>query len=137
MQQSKKAKIRKMINAECEAKASRKYKTTYKDINKYFNIINQGVFHNELAPFHDIEIKDLTRQKVWGQVLIHQQKRKGTQQLKLEMCYMYPSFSEFINTLGHEMVHLYQLANCNDTGNHNSLFYSFKPRLKAIGLGQI
>jgi hypothetical protein len=44
--------------------------------------------------------------------------------------------SEFVNTLGHEMIHLYQLQNCNDTGNHNaSLFYSLKPRLKAIGLG--
>jgi hypothetical protein len=137
VQHIKKAKIRKMIKSECEATASRKYKTTYKDIKKYFNLINHGVFHNELAPFNDIQIKDLTRQKVYGQVVIFNQKRKGTQQLKLEMSDKYSCFSEFVNTLGHEMVHLYQLQNCNDTGNHNSLFYSFKPRLKAIGLGQI
>jgi hypothetical protein len=111
VQHIKKAKIRKMIKSECEATASRKYKTTYKDIKKYFNLINHGVFHNELAPFNDIQIKDLTRQKVYGQVVIFKQTRKGTQQLKLEMSdYMYSCFSEFINTLGHEMVHLYQLA---------------------------
>lgn len=132
---SKAIKLRKKLKKEFSL--GRKYKTTYKDIKKYFNLINQGVFFNELAPFNDIQIKDLTRQKVYGQVVIYNQKRKGTQQLKLEMSDKYSCFSEFVNTLGHEMVHLYQLQNCNDSGNHNSLFYSFKPRLKSIGLGQI
>jgi len=32
------------------------------------------------------------------------------------------------------MVHLYQMANKGDTGNHNKLFYSFRPKLNRIGL---
>ena len=41
---------------------------------------------------------------------------------------------EFVDTLGHEMVHLYQMANVGDPGNHNKLFYSFRPKLNRIGL---
>lgn len=130
-------KIKAKIMKDIEAKGTRKYRTTYADIKKYFNLINEGVFGGKLAPFNDITIKDLRRQKVYGQVLIYNQKRKGTQQLKLEMSDKYNDKLEFLATLGHEMVHLYQLANAGDTGNHNSLFYSFKPKLAEIGLGQI
>jgi hypothetical protein len=135
--QSKKAKIKRMIKSECEATATRAYTTTYKDIKKYFGIINDAVFSNKLSPFNDIIIKDLKRQKVYGQVWIKDNKLKGTRWYLLEMDKKYKNFSEFLNTLGHEMVHLYQLANCGDTGNHNKLFYSYRPKLKQIGLGQI
>ena len=33
-----------------ELVSNRKYKTTYKDIKKYFKIINKAVFHNVLSP---------------------------------------------------------------------------------------
>jgi len=46
----------------------------------------------------------------------------------------YKSKKDFVDTLGHEMVHLYQMANLGDTGNHNKLFYSFGPKLNEIGL---
>jgi len=46
----------------------------------------------------------------------------------------YHNKKEFVDTLGHEMVHLYQMANVGDTGNHNKLFYSFRPKLNEIGL---
>jgi len=135
--ESKKAKIKRMIKSECEATATRMYKTTYADIKKYFKVINEGVFKNKLSPFNDIQIKNLTRQKVYGQVWIKDNKRKGTRWYLLEMDEKYKNFSEFLNTLGHEMVHLYQLSNCGDSGNHNKLFYSYRPKLKEIGLGQI
>lgn len=137
MEQTKKAKVKKMILNAIGESGARKYKTTYKDIKKYFKVINEAVFNNELSPFNDVEILDLRRQKVWGQVIIQQWKRKGTRQYKLEMSTDYPDKSAFLNTLGHEMVHLYQMANCGDSGNHNKLFYSFKPKLKSIGLGEI
>ena len=47
---------------------------------------------------------------------------------------VYKSKKDFVDTLGHEMVHLYQMANKGDSGNHNKLFYSFEPKLKSIGL---
>ena len=129
---TKKLKIKKKLSKELSVK--RKYKTTYADINKYFKLINQAVFDNKLSPFNDIEIKDLTRQKCVGQVIILEWKRKGTRVYKLEMLPEYKDKKEFVDTLGHEMVHLYQMANLGDTGNHNKLFYSFGPRLQEIGL---
>ena len=129
---TKKLKIKKKLSKELSVK--RKYKTTYADINKYFKLINQAVFDNKLSPFNDIEIKDLTRQQCVGQVIILEWKRKGTRVYKLEMLPEYKDKKDFVDTLGHEMVHLYQMANLGDTGNHNKLFYSFGPKLQEIGL---
>jgi hypothetical protein len=113
---TKKSKVKKILKRELVS--NRKYKTTYKDINKYFKIIN----------------KDETKKSCYGQVVVWEWKRKGTQQFHLEMLPYYRNKKDFVDTLGHEMVHLYQMANVGDTGNHNKLFYSFRPKLNAIGL---
>ena len=112
----------------------RKYKTTYKDIKKYFRLINDNVFNGKLSPFNDINIMYMNRKKYVAQVLILEWKRKGTNQFNLEMNKTYKNKKEFVDTLGHEMIHLYQMANLGDTGNHNDTFYSFRPKLNAIGL---
>jgi len=39
-----------------------------------------------------------------------------------------------MDTLVHEMVHLYQMQNMGDSGNHNTMFWSFEPKCKFIGL---
>ena len=119
--------------------SNRKYKTTFKDINKYFKIINKAVFKNVLQPFNDIQIKKNLQRRdkkksCYGQVVVWEWKRKGTQQFHLEMLPYYRNKKDFVDTLGHEMVHLYQMANVGDTGNHNKLFYSFRPKLNRIGL---
>ena len=124
--------IKKILKRELASR--KKYKTTYKDIKKYFEIINKAIFDNVLSPFNEILIKDLARQKCMGQVLVLEWKRKGTRVFHLEMLPEYYNKREFVDTLGHEMVHLYQMANVGDTGNHNKLFYSFRPKLNAIGL---
>ena len=111
-----------------------KYQTTYKDIKKYFIILNKGLFDNKLAPFNEIEIKTLKRQKCIGQVVTYEMKRKGTRLHKLEMDLNYDNKKDFLETLAHEMVHLYQFTQINDNGAHNKLFYSFKPKLKSVGL---
>ena len=116
---------------------TRKYKTTFKDIKKYFKLINQHVFDNKLSPFNDIkikQIKDRQYPRVWGQVVINDQERKGTRNYVLEMIPNYKNKKEFVDTLGHEMIHLFQMSNLGDTGNHNDMFYSFRPKLNAIGL---
>ncbi len=111
-----------------------KYKTTYKDIKKFFKMLNLGIFDNKLTPFNDIEIKELKYQKCMGQVVMFEYKGKGTKLFKLEMDKYYDSKRDFLDTLAHEMVHLYQFTHVNDSGNHNKLFYSFKPKLKYVGL---
>jgi len=111
----------------------RKYKTTYTDIKKYFKMLNLGIFDNKLSSFNQIEIKELKYSKCMGQVIQFEWKRKGTKLYKLEMDKQYDTKKDFLETLAHEMVHLYQFLT-NDTGNHNKLFYSFAPKLKYIGL---
>jgi hypothetical protein len=113
-----------------------KYKTTYKDIKYYFIMINKVVFKNKLSPLNEILIKNIRYPKItcMGQVVAWEWKRKGTRQFHLEMLPYYRDKREFVDTLGHEMVHLYQMANIGDTGNHNKIFYSFRPKLNKIGL---
>ena len=121
-----------------ELVSNRKYKTTYKDIKYYFNLNNRTVFKSKLLPFNDIKIKkiykDDSKKHCYGQVIAWEYRRKGTRVYHLEMLPYYRNKKEFVDTLGHEMVHLYQMANVGDTGNHNKLFYSFRPKLNEIGL---
>ena len=50
-----------------ELASNRKYKTTYKDIKKYFKVLNKALFKNLLQPFNDIQLKDLKWQKcLWS-----------------------------------------------------------------------
>ena len=132
MPSQRKQKVKKRLKK--ELLSVRKYKTTYKDIKKYFRLINDNVFNGKLSPFNDINIMHMNRKKYVAQVLILEWKRKGTNQFNLEMNKTYKNKKEFVDTLGHEMIHLYQMANLGDTGNHNDIFYSFRPKLNAIGL---
>ena len=111
-----------------ELASNRKYKTTYKDIKKYFNVINKALFKNILQPFNDIQIKkiykDESKKFCYGQVTTWMWERKGTQQFWLEMLPTYRNKKEFVETLAHEMIHLWQMNIKGDTGNHNKIFYS-------------
>ena len=133
---SKKSQVKKILKRELASR--KKYKTTYKDIKHYFDVINKSVFDNILSPFNEILIKKIYRDKskkyCYGQVVVWEWQRKGTRVFHLEMLPYYHNKKEFVDTLGHEMVHLYQMANVGDTGNHNKLFYSFRSKLNAIGL---
>ena len=84
---SKRSSIKKILKRELVS--NRKYRTTYKDINRYFKLINKEVFKNVLAPFNDIKIKkiykDESKKFCYGQVTVWDWKRKGTQQFHLEM----------------------------------------------------
>ena len=127
----RKRKIRKKLSKELSI--GRQYRTTFKDIKKYFKLINEAVFSGKLSPFNDIIIKRYIK-KCIAQVVINEQERKGTKQFVLEMLPKYQDKKYFVDTLGHEMIHLYQMQNAGATGNHNALFYSFQPKLKQIGL---
>ena len=127
----RKRKIRKKLSKELSI--GRQYRTTFKDIKKYFKLINEAVFYGKLSPFNDIIIKTYIK-KCIALVVINEQERKGTKQFVLEMLPKYQDKKYFVDTLGHEMIHLYQMQNAGDTGNHNALFYSFQPKLKQIGL---
>tara|TARA_B100001996_G_C18653473_1_gene590323 strand:+ start:289 stop:717 length:429 start_codon:yes stop_codon:yes gene_type:complete len=130
--QLKVQKLKRKLKKEFSVK--RKYITKYKDIKVYFKQINDTVFEGKLSPFGQVEIKNLAREKCIGQVVTLEWKRKGTRLFRLEMLPDYPTKKDFLDTLAHEMVHLYQMQNLGDTGNHNDLFWSFQPKVKYIGL---
>jgi len=108
------------------------YLTNRRAIHLWFRYINRAVFNNQLPNFDKIIIKKWLKQAM-GQVCAYPD--KNPTRFELEMVRKYQTKKDFIETLAHEMIHLYQFALKNDTGNHNSIFYSFRPRFKFIGLG--
>ena len=129
---SKALKLKRKLIRELSGK--RKYISTYKDIKTYFKLFNSALFDSKLSTFVQVEIKDIKKQKCIGQVVVLEWKRAGTRLYKLEMLPSYPNKKDFLDTLVHEMVHLYQMQNLGDTGNHNDLFWSFEPKVNYIGL---
>ncbi len=124
-------KVKKRILKE-SANMKENYKTTFKDIKKYFKIFNKALFKNTLNPFNDIKIRKMNG--CWGQCVEDYSLRKGTKFFCLEMQPTYHNKKEFLQTLAHEMIHLWQQTIKKDTGNHNALFYSFRPKFKKYGL---
>ena len=108
------------------------YLTNRRAIDLWFRYINRAVFNNELPNFDKIIIKKWLK-RAMGQVCAYPD--KDPKRFELEMLRKYNSKRDFIETLAHEMIHLYQFALKKDTGNHNSMFYSFRSRFKFIGLG--
>ena len=109
-----------------------KYTTTFKDIRNYFKIFNKSLFKNVLNSFNDVKIKRIVRGS--GQCVEYISYRKGTNFFVLEMMPKYKNKMEFLNTLSHEMVHLWQQTIKKDTGNHNKLFFSFRNKFKRLNL---
>jgi len=131
---TKYTKTKKLLTADLTKKSSkRKYKTKYIDIKRYFSMINELVFDNKLSPFNKVYIKQM-RNRTLGQVITYDWERRGTREYELHMLPTYEDKQEFANTLAHEMVHLHQMANEGDTGNHNALFYSYRSKLNKVGL---
>ena len=114
------------------ADCQKKYITNFKDIRNYFKIFNKSLFKNELNPFNDVKIKRIVRGS--GQCVEYISYRKGTNFFVLEMMPKYKNKIKFLNTLSHEMVHLWQQTIKKDTGNHNKLFFSFRNKFKRLNL---
>ena len=125
-----KLRVKKKLKNET-ANISRQYITKYSDIKKYFRILNDAIFDGMLDAFNDIKIKNL---RCKGEVVQYEWARKGTRVYHLHMLPKYKNKKEFLDTLAHEMIHLYQMNLKGDTGNHNALFYSFRPKLNYVGL---
>ena len=114
------------------AESEKKYTTNFKDIRNYFKIFNKSLFKSKLNPFNDVMIKKIVGGS--GQCVEYISYRKGTNRFVLEMMPKYKNKMEFLNTLSHEMVHLWQQTIMKDTGNHNKLFFSFKNKFKRLNL---
>ena len=72
----------------------------------------KGTFNQRVIPYHKTEVF-----------------------YRIELHCKFPKCKDFIETLAHEMVHLYQMQVMKDPySNHNSNFYAFVPKFEAVGL---
>ena len=124
-------KLRKRILADTKI-SNKKFITNYKDIKKYFKYFNNLLFKDKLNNFNDIKIKKMTNCS--GQCVENISYYKGTSFFVLELKPRYKNKTEFLNTLSHEMLHLWQQTIMQDTGRHNKLFFSFKTKFKKLNL---
>ena len=124
----------------------KKFTPTVEQCQSWFRTLNTGVFHKRLT-----EPKFIVRRMLndWGICVADWDNRKcraGTfnQRLipyhvpisyKIELHNKFPTWKDFIETLAHEMVHLYQMQVWKDPySNHNEHFYSWRNYFKLHGL---
>ena len=125
------SKVKKRILKETKS-SGKKYTTNYKDIKKYFIYFNKILFKDKLNKFNDIKIKKMIKSS--GQCVENISYYKGTSFFVLELKPRYKNKVEFLNTLSHEMLHLWQQTIKHDSGRHNKLFFSFKNKFKKLNL---
>jgi hypothetical protein len=114
----------------------------------WFRIINKEIFESKLQrpPISVSQKKEVMGQCVarWDSRIVG---RKGEWNQKkipyhnptikyiIEMHHKFDTWQDYIETLAHEMIHLYQMTVINDpTANHNDSFYAWKNQFKKFGL---
>ena len=123
------------------------YKPTGMACAHWYRKLNGLLFDNKL-PSTMIYVKKLHND--WGRCVAdwdNRQCRKGTfdQRVipynkadvfyRIELHCKFPKWKDFIETLAHEMVHLYQMQVLKDPySNHNENFYAFREKFNAVGL---
>lgn len=123
------------------------HRPTVAQCQSWFNILNKGLFENKLA-LPPIEIRQLKTCKAQCVMSWDARSVKCPEgeipadcdhpsiEYKIEMTSKYDTWKDFIETLAHEMVHLYQMTVAKDrTANHNASFYSWRGKFKQFGLG--
>ena len=119
---------------------------TVEQCQSWFRILNRGMFGSNLTQ-PTLIVRRMV--KDWGLCIADWDNRKcraGTfnQRVipyhvpinyRIELHNKFPRWKDFIETLAHEMVHLYQMQVWNDPySNHNANFYSWKNYFKQHNL---
>ena len=119
---------------------------TVEQCQSWFRILNRGMFGSNLTQ-PTLVVRRMI--KDWGLCIADWDNRKcraGTfnQRVipyhvpinyRIELHNKFPRWKDFIETLAHEMVHLYQMQVWKDPySNHNSNFYSWRNYFKLHGL---
>ena len=148
---SKKVNVRKQLKVRLENTLTRHknivgFKPTTQQAYQWFRVINKGLFNGRL-PMVSLQVKRL--HKDWGRCVANWDNRKTPKgkfdqrvipfhipvEFYIELHCKFPTWKDFIETLSHEMVHLYQMTWLKDPySNHNSNFYAWKNKFKQAGL---
>ena len=95
-----------------------------------YKILNRDIFNNRLKkPYISIR-------RIHGALGLFEFNPYATKHCyKITLHNKFKNFQEFVEILGHEMVHYYQkLVMKQNSAKHNKEFYSFKKKFKKIGL---
>ena len=137
----------KLENTLTRRKNVRNFKPTHSIMVTWFRHLNKGLFGNKL-PAVPLYLVRMTND--WGRCWANwdnRKCRKGTYDqsvipydktevtFAIELHSKYPTFRDFVETLAHEMVHLYQMTVLKDPySNHNANFFAFRNKFKSAGL---
>ena len=123
------------------------YRPTLPVAQSWFRTLNRGLFNGRLVE-PVMCVKRLAHD--WGRCIANWDNRKTPKgkfnqrvipfhipvDYYIELHCKFPTWKDFIETLSHEMVHLYQMTWLKDPySNHNKNFYAWKNKFKSAGLG--
>ena len=148
---NKKVNVRKQLKVRLENTQTRHknivdFRPTEQQAYHWFRIINKGLFNSRL-PMVPLLVKRLHCD--WGRCVANWDNRKTPKgkfdqrvipyhievDYYIEINNRFPKWKDFIETLAHEMVHLYQMAWLQDPySNHNANFFAWKEKFRRAGL---
>ena len=110
--------------------SEREFKLKANKISDVYKILNREIFNNRLKKPYI-----LTR-RMHGALGLFEFNPYATKYCyRITLHNKFKNFQEFVEILGHEMVHYYQkLVLKQNSAKHNKEFYSFKKKFKKIGL---
>ena len=122
------------------------FRPTEAQAYSWFRYLTKTLFNSRL-PMVPLQIKNL--HKDWGRCVANWDNRKTPKgkfdqrvipfhievEYYIELHLKFPKWKDFIETLAHEMVHLYQMTWVKDPySNHNANFFAWRDKFKAAGL---
>jgi len=136
----------KLENAIARYKNQAGFRPTQEQLYSWFRILNRGLFNGRL-PSVPLRVKKL--HKDWGRCVANWDNRKTPKgkfdqrvipyhidvEFYIELHCKFPTWKDFVETLAHEMVHLYQMTWLKDPySNHNKNFFAWKNKFRLAGL---
>ena len=143
---SQKKSFKRQLNKNLVEKAEKgAFKPSVQSCIYWFHKLNHLLFNGKLGRVH-IEVRKLHHD--WGRCVADWDARKTPKgrfnqriipyhipvQYYIQLHSKFPNWRDFIETLAHEMVHLYQMSIIKDPySNHNANFYAFHNKFKRVG----
>jgi len=108
----------------------REFKLKTNKISVVYKILNREIFNNRLKKPY------IHSRRMHGALGLFEFNPYATKHCyRITLHNKFKNFQEFVEILGHEMVHYYQkLILKQNSARHNKEFYSFKKKFKKIGL---
>ena len=148
---NKKINFKKQLKVKLENTATRYknltgFKPTEQQAYHWFRVLNRSLFNSRL-PMVPIYVKKL--HKDWGRCVANWDNRKTPKgkfdqrvipyhievDYFIELHCKFPKWKDFVETLAHEMVHLYQMTWDQDPySNHNANFFAWRGKFRLAGL---